>query len=86
MRTTLTLDDDLFATLQQLARERGASFREVLNATVRSGLQPPLADRPAYEMPTRRLGLREGVDMDEALRIASDLEDAETVRKLELRK
>jgi hypothetical protein len=37
-------------------------------------------------VPTRPLGLREGVDLDKAARTAGELEDAELVRKLELRK
>lgn len=80
------MDDDLAATLQQLARERGTSFKDVLNATLRAGLRPHRGDEAPYRMPTRRLGLRPGVDLDQALRLAADLEDAETVRKLELRK
>ena len=86
VRTTVTLDDDLVAVLQQLASERGASFKDVLNATVRAGLQPPTREHPPFRMPTRRLGLRPGVDVDRALRLAADLEDEEVVRKLELRK
>lgn len=86
VRTTVTVDDDLMAALQQLARERGTSFKDVLNATVRAGLHPPGEATPAYRMPTRRMGLRPEVDLDKALRLASDLEDEEIVRKLELRK
>jgi hypothetical protein len=37
-------------------------------------------------LPTRRLGLCPGVDLDKALRLAGELEDDEVVRKLELRK
>jgi hypothetical protein len=86
MRTTVTLDDDLVASLQQLARERGATFKDVLNAAVRTGLRPPTAQRHPYRMPTRPMGLRPGVDLDRALRLASDLEDSEAVGKLQLRK
>lgn len=86
MRTTVTLDDDLIATLQQLAKERNTPFKDVLNAVVRAGLQPSSTARRPRPLPTRRLGLREGVDLDAALRLAADLEDAEVVRKLELRK
>jgi hypothetical protein len=38
-----------------------------------------------YRLASRRLGLRPGVDLEHALRLAGELEDAETVRKLELR-
>ena len=82
----MTLDDDLFASLQRLAQERGTSFKQVLNGTLRSGLQPPEQDRPAYRTPTGRLGLREGVDITKALRLVGELEDEEIVRKMELRK
>lgn len=86
MRTTVTVDDDLMAALQQLARERGATFKDVLNSTVRAGLRPPGEAAPDYQMPTKRLGLRADLNLDKALRLASDLEDDEVVRKLELRK
>jgi hypothetical protein len=42
--------------------------------------------RPSYRLTSRRLGLRPGVDLDHALHLAGELEDAETIRKLELRK
>ena len=86
MRTTVTLDDDLLATLQQLAAERGGTFKDVLNATLRAGLRPPGEPGAVYRMPTRRMGLRPEFDLDRALRLASDLEDDQIVRKLELRK
>jgi hypothetical protein len=37
-------------------------------------------------MPSRPLGLRAGVNLDKALGLAASDEDAETLRKLELRK
>ena len=47
MRTTVTLDDELAARLQAIARERGVSFKEALNSTLRAGL--------STRRPTRRL-------------------------------
>ena len=87
VRTTVTLDPDLFAKLRSLAHERGISFKEALNTTLRRGLTADAAgaQRP-YRLPSRRLGLRRGIDLDHALRLAGELEDAETIRKLELRK
>lgn len=85
MRTTVTLDPDLAAKLRALARERGVSFKDVLNSALRAGLSAEARGRP-YRLATRPLGLRRGVDLDHALRLAAELEDAETVRKLELRK
>jgi len=87
MRTTVTLDPDVAAELKELARQRGVSFKEVLNSTVRVGLAAGSATRAcAYRLPTARLGLRPGLSLDGALRLAAAMEDEETVRKLELRK
>lgn len=86
VRTTVTLDDDLAVELQRLARERGTGFKDVLNSVVRAGLRGGPARAAPYRVPTRRLGLRPGVDLTKALTMAADDEDAETVRKLELRK
>jgi hypothetical protein len=86
MRTTPTLDSDLAAKLRVLARERGISFMEALNSTLRRGLAGGGGSPRGYRLASRRLGLRPGVDLKHALRLAGELEDAETIRKLELRK
>lgn len=86
MRTTVTLDPDVAAKLKRLAGERRISFKEALNSTVRSGLQREEPAARPYDVPARRLGLRPGVDLGTALRLADELEDAETLRELELRK
>jgi hypothetical protein len=86
MRTTVTLDSDLAAKLRALARERGVSFKEALNSTLRRGLTTGGGSQRRYRLESRRLGLRPGVDLEHALRLAGELEDAETIRKLELRK
>jgi hypothetical protein len=84
MRTTVTLDPDLAAKLRTIARERGISFKDALNSTLRRGLSPdPPHARQPYRLPiTRRLELRPGIDLEHAVRLAGELEDAETVRKL----
>ncbi len=86
MRTTVTLDPDVAAELKALARERGTSFKEALNASVRLGLSRGSAGGEPYRVPARPLGLRDGANLDKALRLAGELEDGEIVRKLELRK
>jgi hypothetical protein len=85
MRTTVTLDDDLAAALRRVAHEQGISFKQALNGALRVGLLGRTAARQ-YTVKPRRLGLRPGIDLDKALRLAAELEDAETIRKLELRK
>jgi Ribbon-helix-helix protein, copG family len=87
MRTTVTLDPDLAAKLKALARERGVSFKEALNGALRRGLGNEAAPaKQPYRLRSKPLDLRGGVDLEHALRLAGELEDAETVRKLELRK
>jgi hypothetical protein len=87
MRTTVTLDPDLAEKLRSLAHERGVSFKEALNAALRRGLaEGARGSKRPYRLASRRLGLRPGVDLEHALRLAGELEDAETIRKLELRK
>lgn len=39
MRTTLTLDDDVAAALERLRKSGDASFRDLVNAALRSGLK-----------------------------------------------
>jgi pheromone shutdown protein TraB len=85
VRTTVTLDDDVAARLKREARERGVSFKEALNTSVRRGLESEALSQP-YRMPTRKLGVKPGVDLDRALALAGELEDAEALRKLALRK
>jgi len=58
-----------------------------VNAVLRRGLSDDaLSAGRTYRLPTQRLGLRPGIDLEHALRLAGELEDAETIRKLELRK
>lgn len=86
MRTTVTLDPDVAAKLKQEARERGISFKEALNSSVRRGLSGGGTRPRPYRTPTRRLGAKPGVDLDRALALSAGIEDAETLRKLSLRK
>jgi hypothetical protein len=87
MRTTVTLDPDVAAKLKQTARESGVSFKEALNTSVRRGLSSAEAKPQPYRLPTpQRLEARPGVNLDKALQLAGELEDAETIRKLQLGK
>lgn len=81
----MTLDPDVAAALEQAARERRVSFKQVLNDAVRAGLRPAQEPHP-YRLVTKPMGLRAGVDLDKALALAADLDDREVMRKLGLRK
>lgn len=87
MRTTLTIDDQLVADLKRLALETDRTFKKVVNDTLRAGLRA--GPRPAgrYRLrPSRLGGVRAGIDLDRALRVADALEDDEILRELQLRK
>jgi hypothetical protein len=87
MRTTLTLDDDVAALLKQQARLTGRPFKQVVNEALRAGLLPrPTAAAESIASPTFAMGVLPGVDIARARHLASDLEDDEIVRKLDLRK
>lgn len=82
----MTLDDDVAAALRKVAAQRGQSFKEALNGVLRVGLSSSAPVTQPYRVPTRPLGLRQGVDLDKALQLAGQLEDEEVVRELALRK
>lgn len=86
MRTTVTLDEDVAAKLHQVSRERGVSFKGALNDAVRAGLAAGAPPSRSFRVRAQPLGIRPGVDIDKALGLAGELEDAEILRKLELRK
>jgi hypothetical protein len=83
VRTTVTLDDDLAKALKRRAHERDVPFKRVLNEAVRAGLEGGSAAAKPYRMEPRDLGVRAGVDLNKALDLAAELEDAEIVRELE---
>ncbi|MEA2238114.1 MAG: hypothetical protein QOC81_2838 [Thermoanaerobaculia bacterium] len=87
MRTTLTLDDQLARDLKEIAHRTGRSFKDVVNETLRGGLQKKQHRAKPYRLKTVSLGgVLGGWNLDKALSIADALEDEEIARKLEMRK
>ena len=59
MRTTLTIDDDVAATIERLRRGGDANLRDVINEALRRGLQQMTErpkPRPRFETRTVSLG------------------------------
>ena len=83
VRTTLTLDPDVAAKLRELSHERGISFKEAVNSTLRQGLKPQTGRRP-YQVPTWPLGYRFGGTLPS--RLLAALDDEEFARKRALGK
>ncbi len=88
MRTTVDLDPDLLERLRLEATRRRVSFKQLLNAAIRSGLATrPTAQAKPYVLRPRHLGVvREGLDLDKALAIADTLESRQIADELERRK
>jgi hypothetical protein len=84
MRTTVTLEPEVEALVRRVMRERGIGFKQAVNEALRRGLG---ADRAtmAFVTPTYHLG-RSRQPLDQALRMAGDLEDEELLRKVRLGK
>lgn len=69
MRSTVTLDDDVAAAVQQLRREQGTGVSEALNRLARAGLTVKRG-RPPFRQRTARLGLKVDVtNVAEALEL-----------------
>jgi hypothetical protein len=85
MRTTITLEADVAAGVRRVMRERQLTFKDAVNTTLRTGLGTERKAQP-YSLPTFRMVVRPGIDLDHALRLAAGLEDEETVRTLRQRR
>lgn len=83
MRTTITLDPDVEALVRKLMAERGLTFKEAVNNALRSALAA--SERKEFRTPTFSMG-RPTVPLDQALRVAAELEDAEIQRELSVGK
>ncbi|MGH2365059.1 MAG: ribbon-helix-helix protein, CopG family [Chloroflexota bacterium] len=57
MRTTLKLDEDVTAAVEQVRREQGLGMSAAVNRLIRAGLAKP-DKRPPYRHRTARLGIK----------------------------
>ena len=83
MRTTITLDHDVHAALNEAAHRSGRSFKSTVNDVLRAGLsrQPHSSTRRAPpEFPTYAMG-EPLVDLTKALALAAELEDQDFIAK-----
>jgi len=64
MRTTLTIDDDLFAELRRRSQAVHGGLKEVVNETLRRGLSvgaTPLPAQPPFKVKAKSCGFLPGV-------------------------
>ena len=81
----MTLDPDVESLIRTTMRQRGQSFKEVLNSAIRSGLTEK-RPRKSFVQQTFALGAEQNFRWDKALATADALEDEELTRRLSLRK
>jgi hypothetical protein len=84
MRTTLTIDDGLLRQLRQKALDSGKPFKQVVNETLRAGLDRSSSPaRAPYRCPAFSTGQPcWPVNLDKALALAAALEDQELISRL----
>jgi hypothetical protein len=81
MRTTLSLDEDVAERLAELQRQRGISFKDIVNQTLRKGLERDAAAagarRPArFTVKARHMGQRPGLNFDNLGELLEQVEGA----------
>lgn len=81
MRTTVTLDSDTEQIVRRRMTERRVSFKQALNDLIREGRATVEGPRQ-FRTTIRPMG-RAKVNLDKALRLASELEDSERAKRLE---
>ena len=88
MRTTVTLDKDVERLLRLAMHRSRRSFKETLNAALRTGLggNSVQAPRAAFVVKARPMGLRAGVDPAGLNKLADDLEMEALMAKARRRK
>jgi len=78
VRTTLTLDEDVWAKLRGEMRKSGRPFKEEVNHFLRLGLSTlrGKAPRAPFVVRARPLGTRPGVDYDNVAELLEQIEGA----------
>ena len=80
VRTTITLEPDVYSLIQRRLEVPGATLKSVVNAAIRSGLAP--RERERFRTKTAAMG-QPTVNLDHALRLAGELDDAAAIHLIE---
>jgi len=79
VRTTITLEADVYSLVQRRLQTPGTSLKSVINEAIRAGLAP--RQRPVFHTTVTAMG-RPSVDLDHALRLAGELDDEAMLHQL----
>ena len=76
MRTTLTLDEDVYRKLESESRRTGRSFKEVVNDHLRRSfaVSKESKQKPPFRVKARDMGLRPGVDLSNIQELLDQLD------------
>lgn len=76
MRTTLTLDEDLFELVKNLAKRLGKPFKMTLNETLRAGVRhvSKSNESKTYRTKSHAMGLKSGFNLDNIQEVLSQIE------------
>jgi len=76
VRTTLTLDDDLYRKLESETHRSGRTFREVVNGHLRKSLAAArrATQRKPFRLNARPMGMLPGIDLSNIERLLDKLD------------
>jgi hypothetical protein len=76
VRTTLTVDEDVYARLESEARASGKSFKDTVNELLRLGLSVRQSAPPAhaFRVRPRRMGLLPGLQLENVAGLLEQVE------------
>ena len=73
MRTTLTIDDDVAARIEERRRRDGQSLKQVVNALLRDGLRSSPMPVTRYRVTPHKLAMRTGYDQTRLNQLVDEL-------------
>jgi hypothetical protein len=84
MRTTLTLDPDVAKLLEEEAHKRRLPWKQVVNDAIRRGFAVGAHPRKGkrYRVTAHKTVLRAGIDPTSFNKLADELEDEATLKKV----
>lgn len=76
MRTTLSIDDDIASSIENLKERENASLREIINQLLRAGLKAMETKQSCqpYKSPIFHSELKPGIDPNRMNQLADELE------------
>lgn len=79
MRTTLTIDDDILHKLKMVSSKQGKAFKEVVNETLRKGLDRTegRSKRRKLKLTTHNLSYKRGVDEAKIKELLDEIDTSE---------